>query len=202
MMATAEGQRQRQRGREPISVTFTLSPGGPKVNLPFPHITVTLALAGASPRTCICVHAAKGSLSASPNGRTKSGRLRWRLSGPQASATSGTLCIRSYGHACAGEGLRSTLARSRCRSCSSEGGGQRTRRAAPHCPRDRAPSEPSERASRTGKKRKKHPFVKIIVRIIEKAPFHYTGIQRSHDERDQAGGKTWEGKLAVCACQL
>jgi hypothetical protein len=48
--------------------------------------------------------------------------------------------------------------------------------------------------TRFSKKRKKHPFAKII----EKAPFHYTDIQWPHDQRDQAGGKTWEGKLAVC----
>jgi hypothetical protein len=47
---------------------------------------------------------------------------------------------------------------------------------------------------RFSKKRKKHPFVKII----EKTPFRYTDIQWPHDQRDQAGGKTWEGKLAVC----
>ncbi len=43
-------------------------------------------------------------------------------------------------------------------------------------------------------KKKKHPFVKII----EKTPFRCTDIQWPHDQRDQAGGKTWEGKLAVC----
>jgi hypothetical protein len=47
---------------------------------------------------------------------------------------------------------------------------------------------------RFSKKRKKHSFVKII----EKVPFRYTDIQWPHDQRDQAGGKTWEGKLAVC----
>ena len=40
--------------------------------------------------------------------------------------------------------------------------------------------------TRFSKKRKKHPFAKII----EKAPFHYTDIQWPHDQRDQAGGKT------------
>ena len=39
---------------------------------------------------------------------------------------------------------------------------------------------------RFSKKKKKHPFAKII----EKTPFHYTDIQWPHDQRDPAGGKT------------
>ena len=47
-----------------------------------------------------------------------------------------------------------------------------------------APRHPEP--TRFSKKRKKHPFAKII----EKTPFHYTDIQWPHDQRDQAGGKT------------